>query len=68
MLSRRVLGYSVLDGLAATLGHSDVGRGSSGDAGAGYIPWMRAIAPAIPSSIHPTDPPTGTIRVTARVV
>ena len=23
--SRRVLGYSVLDGLAATLGHSDMG-------------------------------------------
>ena len=25
MVSRRVLGYSVLDGLAATLGHSNVG-------------------------------------------
>jgi hypothetical protein len=24
MVSRRVLGYSVLDGLAATLGHSDM--------------------------------------------
>ena len=53
MVFRRVLGYSVLDGLAATLGHSDVGRGRAGDAGAGYIPSMRAIAPAIPSSIHP---------------
>ena len=55
-LSRRVWRCSVLDGLAATLGHSDMGCGSSGDADAGYIPSMRAIAPAIPLSIHPTRP------------
>jgi hypothetical protein len=30
-----------------------VGRGSSGDTGAGYIPSMRAIAPAITLVIHP---------------
>jgi hypothetical protein len=49
MVSRRVLGYSVLDGLAATLGHSDMETWTSRR----YGRWVYTID-ARDSSRHPT--------------